>query len=372
MLETLGTEPLKDGREMSIYRFTPPEKEYAGKFKHFMRYSNNENTRSIGSRADGKYADCSVDCYFTGEIEGKIVGQVWYGWGRHEQPIANFGQVYVDQDYRGLGITSILMKYLHEDFKASPVIGAFCTCGIPSIANLYRPSGFRQIYSGSSRLYSPGSDAPEDFNDLSEQYYEPTSTLRVVPGNMEYRHEIDCLLKFTLESKKLEALQRFSPAEVENYQNAFKNTDITLHQREVKYFLKDLPNLREMVVLRYFAASAVTSYQDALFKQEDKRGRIFVALSEKGRCVGWSFCLSPLPETSAVFLDYELHPSYKKFASELVAETRRQWYAEHKKTLLVACPIGSEKTSVWSDNGFKPIKEFNLFENEKIVLMEDY
>ena len=126
-----------------------------------------------------------------------------------------------------------------------------------------------------------------------------------------------------------------------------------------------------MAVLRYFAASAVTSYQDALFKQEDKRGQIFVALTEKGRCVGWSFCLSPLPDTSSVFLDYELHPNYKNFVQELVAEIRKQWYAKNKYSLLVACPVGSEKMSVWSDNGFKLIKKLHLFNSEKIILMGD-
>ena len=373
MLETLDIVGLKDGRKMSIRRFTPPEQEYADGFKHFMRYLNDENTRSVGARSDGKYADCSVDRYFTGEIDGRIAGQVWYGWGHHDNPVANFGHVYVDPDFRGLGITRILMKYLYEDFRSSPVIGALCTCAAPQIAELYQPSGFHQIYPGSPRLYSPGSGYPDDFNDLTEQYYESTSALRVVPGSMEYRHEIDCLLMFTLEIKKIAALQRFNPTSVKDYQDAFyaifNNSGVTMHQLENDYFLKGVPPLGKMASLRRFAASAITSYQDALFKQEDGRGQIFVVLTENGHCVGWSFCLSPLPDKSTVFFDYEIHPSYESFAGEIVRDTLKQWHNGNDSCLWAACPGSSGKITALSDNGFNLIKNIENGDSEKIMLM---
>jgi len=326
MLELLETVGLKDGRKMSIRRFTPPEQEYADGFKHFMRYLGDENTRSVGSRSDGKYADCSIDRYCTGEIDGRIAGQVWYGWGRHERPAANFGQVYVDRDYRGLGVTNILMKYLHEDFKTSPVIGAMCTCSVPWIRDIYKPYGFHQTYPDSPRLYCPGPGSPFEFKDLAEQYYRSGFALRVVPGTMEYRHEIDCLLKFTLELKK-------------------------------------------KTVLRSFAASAVTSYQDALFKQEDNRGRIFVVLTLDGRCVGWTFCLAPLPDASSFFLDYEIHPDYEALAGEAVKDTLTQWHGCGGHSLLAACSVGSEKMSVFSDNGFKAVGNFRFSGTGETALM---
>ena len=326
MLQTLDVVELKDGRKMSIRCFTPPEQKYADGFKHFMRFLNDENTRSVGARSDGKYADCSVDRYFIGEINGRIAGQVWYGWGCHKRPVANFGQVYVDLDFRGLGITNILMKYLHADFESSPVMGAMCTCMAPWITDIYRPYGFHQTYPDSPRLYCPGAGSPFDFKDLSEEYYKNSSALRVLPGTMEYRHEIDCLLKFTLELKKKTAQ-------------------------------------------RNFVASAVTSYQDALFKQEDKQGRIFVVLSDDGRCIGWSFCLAPLPDTTAVFLDYELHPDYEAFASEAVKETIAQWNGDGGHSLLAACAQESEKMSVLSDNGFKAIGNLSFSGSTETILM---
>ena len=327
MLKLLDSVQLKNGQEMQIKLFIPPEPEFAAGFKHFMRYLGTENTRSVGSRADGKYADCAVDYYFVGEIGDRIAGQVWFGWGKHENPAANFGQVYVDMDFRGLGITKILMKYFEREFAQSPVIGAMCTCSKPKIFALYEPSGFHYIYSGSSRLYCAGTEAPYDFKDLTESYYQKSSSLRVIPGTMEYRHEIDCLLAFTREL------------------NSWDNG-------------------------RRFAASAVTSYQDAVFKQEDGLGNIFVALADNGHCVGWSFYMSPLPDTSTVFMDYELHPAYKKFERQLVKDSCRNWFAGHGGTLLASCDNESEKMTVLSESGFTFKTALSTSAENETALME--
>ena len=327
MLKLLDKVKLKNEKTMTVKLFVPPEPEFAGKFKHFMRYLSNENTRSVGSRADGKYAACAVDCYFIGEIDGRIAGQVWFGWGKHENPAANFGQVYVDVDFRGLDITKILMKYWLREFSASPVLGAMCTCSYPKIFALYEPSGFHYIYSGSSRLCCSGSESPYDFKDLTDSYYQPTSLLRLIPGTMEYRHEIDCLLTFTSEL------------------NSWDRS-------------------------RVFAASAVTSFQDAVFKQEDGRGSLYVALADNGHCIGWSFCLSPLPDVSTIFMDYEFHPAYKNFARQLVKDTCNKWFADHDGKLFASCIKDSEKMAVLSDAGFTFKTAMETSTSRKTVVME--
>jgi GNAT superfamily N-acetyltransferase len=324
MLKTLDSVRLKNGVEMLVRLFSPPEPDYAEKFKHFMRYLDNENIRSVGSRADGKYSALAEDRYFVGEINGRIAGQVWFGWGKHNDPAANFGQVYVDPDFRGLDITSTLMKYWREEFSSSPVIGAMCTCGTPKIRALYTPFGFREIYPGSRRLYCPGGRSPGEFRELAETYYQKTSNIRVVPGTMEHRHETDCLLRFTMETGGFDSE-------------------------------------------RVFVSSAVTSFQDAVFKMEDGRGRVFAALTDQGHCAGWSFCLAPLPDASATFLDYELHPAYKDFEPEIVSETVRQWSGG---PLFAAAKTDSKKMRVFSDSGFSPVGKLSLAPENETVLMK--
>lgn len=327
MIKTLDSVTLKNGQKMLIKLFVPPEPEYAWKFKHFMRYLDNENIRSVSSRVDGKYSNCAEDRYFIGEIDGKIAGQVWFGWGKHKSPAANFGQVYVDPDYRGLDITSTIMKYWNNEFTSSSVLGAMCTCSIPKIRALYMPFGFRQTYSDSNRLYCPGKQSPENFKDLSDSYYQPASDIQVISGSMEYRHEIDCLLKFTMELNK------------------WKSD-------------------------RIFVSSAVTSFQDAIFKQEDGRGQIFVALTEKGHCIGWSFCLAPLPDKSATFFDYELHPSYRHLEENFIKESCKKWIGSDTEKLYATCPMNSEKVHNLSNSGFQFIRNLTFSKTNEIALLE--
>jgi GNAT superfamily N-acetyltransferase len=326
MLKSLGTETLKNGDRMEIKHFIPPEPEFTDAFKHFMRYADNENTRSIGSHSDGKYAECAADHYFVGMVDEVIAGQIWFGWGKHDDPVANFGQVYVDEAFRGAGVTSVIMDYFHCEFRNSPVIGCFCTCSVPWIRKLYTPYGFRPTFDGSNRLYCPGKGWPDEFKDLVADYYKPSKSLKVIYGTMEYRHEIDCLLAFTMQ-------------------------------------------LNKMSFDRVFASSAVTSYQDAIFKKEDGRGELFVALNDDGHCVGWTFCLAPLPDDSTVFIDYELLPEYERFEEKLVSDTLELWRSQNAAPLFATALRDSSKADIFATVGFKrltslssPLGEISLME----------
>ncbi len=41
-------------------------------------------------------------------------------------------------------------------------------------------------------------DSPEDFRELCESFYQPSDILLRRPASLEWRHEIDCLLKYCL------------------------------------------------------------------------------------------------------------------------------------------------------------------------------
>jgi hypothetical protein len=86
MIEDLDYAKVKNGQEMTIRLFSPPEPDYAGKFKHFMRYLGNENTRSVGSRADGKYAAVAERFHLTSKNIKRQGRAAYFAWFPDSKP----------------------------------------------------------------------------------------------------------------------------------------------------------------------------------------------------------------------------------------------------------------------------------------------
>lgn len=283
MLKNFGIITLENGEKLTIKLLVPPETEYSESLAVFLRHKGDESGRSIKARLAGKYLNEAVDKYFIAEIDGKPAAQLWYGYGRNSLPIADFGHVYTAPEQRGKGISTHLVKYFLDDFKDSPAIAAFCLSYREWVAGIYQKQGFKPVLSGytAGPMMLANSNIPEDFMEFQKLYYTPADSLTVVPGDMRYRHEIDCLLRFSLQNDKI-------------------STE------------------------RVFASDAISSFRTAFFMQEDLRGNIYCALNSEKHCVGWSFCLNPFAfgegNQSPIF-DWELHPLYKNKTEEFIKQS---------------------------------------------------
>ena len=283
MLKTLDVITLKNGEKATIKLLVPPEPEYSENLAVFLRHKGDESGRSIRARLSGKYLNEAVDKYFIAEINGKLASQLWYGYGINPLPIADFGHVYTAPEHRGKGITTHLVKYFLDDFKKSPAVAAFCLSYREWVAGIYQKQGFKPVLSGHNAgpMMLANSDMPENFMEFQKRYYTQGDSVSVVPGNMKYRHEIDCLLRFSLQNENL-------PSE------------------------------------RIFVSDAVSSFRTALFMQEDQRGYVYCALTPEKHCFGWSFCLNPFAfgsENHSPVFDWEIHPLYKNRTEKLIRQS---------------------------------------------------
>lgn len=192
--------------------------------------------------AGGAAAQCS-DHYYVAHEDGKAVSRLWMGWGRHADAIGNWGNFYTDPSHRGNGCGGALLQLWYGEFRAAQQLPLcfLCTTGSPAIAALYARFGWRPAMEGLTHgpLYLPVGDSPATFREFWQQYYRPSAVLFHRPARLEYRHEIDCLLKFV-------------------------------------YFEKGLP----------FGIGAMESAEAALLYAPQRCGMLFTG---DGHCVGWSF-----------------------------------------------------------------------------------
>ena len=141
--------------------------------------------------------------------------------------------------------------YADLQTNSTSPLGLFCTANA-RVVNLYLYYGFRPAISGREYgpLYMPIGNSPKTFNEFCDMYYTPTSKLIRRPADIEWRHEIDCLLKFALIEKGLT-----------------------------------------------FGIGEVKCMEEALLYSPEQAEMIF---TENGRCVGWSYKEQ-----------IQIHPTYK-------------------------------------------------------------
>ena len=304
---------LTNGENMDVYLFEPPEKGFSEKLLSFKNIPNEIIYRNVSSRSAGKYQQGSVDRYFMGIIDGDFAGMVWYSYGRHHFPVANFGEVYTSSEHRGKGISKNLMKYFQSDFENSPAEAAFCTCSNEWIVNIYRQFGFFPALPGTSGgpLMRKGKSCVDSLEAFEKIYFPETDDIEISSADINYRHEADCLLKFILMSKGL-------------------------------------------VNKRCFAASTVQSYLHALFLVENGRGKLFKALTTTHqRFAGWSFIIehfSDAPQETCAVFDYEIYPGYAALAEKLVRSSLEQG---KQKAVSFCIEDEYEKITILKNAGFK-------------------
>jgi len=158
-------------------------------------------------RLAGGAKNLCEDVYYIATQENEAVARLWNGWGKHPGAVGNFGNFMTKENFRGQGVGKRLLSLWMEDLTARKdlPIGLFCSAMHGFLIDLYASYGFQQavILSQSSMLYKPLGDSPKDFRELCKIYYAPTKTLRIQPASIQWRHEIDCLLKFFLSGERL-------------------------------------------------------------------------------------------------------------------------------------------------------------------------
>ena len=156
-------------------------------------------------RVSGGTCQESIDRYYIAHENGACVSRLWNGWGRHENAIGNFGHFFTQEEMRGKGIGKRLLEMWHEDIMAQPKkpLGLFCTGPL----SLYKAYSFRTVKPDATwggPMFLPLGNSPSSFGDFCEMYYEPSDTLICRKATVEWRHEIDCLLKFAFFDRGLD------------------------------------------------------------------------------------------------------------------------------------------------------------------------
>lgn len=153
-------------------------------------------------RAAGELRDLCTDIYFLATENGELLSRLWCGWGKHTGAVANFGNFVTRADLRGRGIGRALLADWQNCIarRADAPLVFFCNAGAPHLVKFYAPYGFRLAVDGTEAgpLYCPIGSSPATFREFCAEYYTPCEHLTVRPATVEYRHEIDCLLRFAL------------------------------------------------------------------------------------------------------------------------------------------------------------------------------
>ena len=156
----------------------------------------------LRARAAGDLREFCTDIYFLATEEGELLSRLWCGFGKHADAVANFGNFVTREDRRGQGIGRARLADWQNciaERKDAP-LAFFCNAGAPHLVKFYTPYGFRLAVDGTEvgPLYCPVGNSLATFREFCENYYAPQGELIRRPASVEYRHEIDCLLRFAL------------------------------------------------------------------------------------------------------------------------------------------------------------------------------
>ena len=197
----------------------------------------------IRLRLSGRVADRCNDTYYVARQADSAYARLWNGWGKHPDAIGNWGNFYTVEVARGQGIGGQLLKLWQQDMehRDDAPLCFLCSAGTKELTQLYAGFGFRPAIVGTEKgfLYRPNGDSPQNFRDFYTKYYGVSEVLYQRPANIEYRHEIDCLLRFAYKDLGLE-----------------------------------------------FGIGEMQSVESALLYAPERTGMLF---SKDGHCVGWTF-----------------------------------------------------------------------------------
>ena len=104
-------------------------------------------------RLAGQAAGECEDRYFIAMEDGQCVSRIWYGWGRHQDAIGNFGNFRTAEDHQRRGIGRSLLEMLIASVRNSADLPRclFSTCSQPHLVRMYGALGFRPALEGTDR-----------------------------------------------------------------------------------------------------------------------------------------------------------------------------------------------------------------------------
>ncbi len=328
----LGDVALRDGSRLALRRLSPPAPEYAERLGVLLDHKPPPVLRKIRRQLSGAYCEECVDRFFIGEIDGRLAGHLWYGYGRDGAGTANFGEVFTAPEFRRRGVADALTAAFAADADASPIRLALCTAGEVA-TRIYARHGFRTVIPGATHgplvRFGPR-ESCADFREYAADYYTPGKPVTIQPGSIRHRHDIDCLLRFT---------------------HILRGGDTAACLRRVGLTGASLAG-------RIGPAWHVANAMEACFQAEDGRGVLSVATLPGGRVVGWAFALrreSPAESGNAV-LDVELHPAYAAAAEALIAETLRRAAVPGLEAVHAWCSAAQrERLEALTGQGFESV-----------------
>ena len=187
----------------------PKNKAYDALFEMMKDFDNDKSYADmIRYRISGAVSNECNDRYYVAYEDGKAASRHWSGWGKHSNAIGNWGNFYTAPQFRGKGIGGKLLRFWYEDFQtvSNPPICFMCTAATGELTQLYGRFGFKPAIEGTEFgfLYMPLGNSPDTFREFHQTYYQPSDILYHRRASINYRHEIDCLLRFTYKDMGLE------------------------------------------------------------------------------------------------------------------------------------------------------------------------
>ena len=259
--------------DVKYYEFVPGETsdtDAMAAAKHAIAFFDGKkdlapHEKIIRMRLSGEIPECR-DRYFLAEMDGRYIGRLWYGYGRHDFPVGNFGNFMVEECMRGCGVGHELLRMFQEAIRRDAIPATLiCRGEEPWLVELYAHYDFVPIcrLPEFTPLYCPHHGSPAEFDAFARNYYQPAKCLFKRDTGMAWRHEIDCLLRYYLLKNRLE-----------------------------------------------FGFDGVPDFDRGFLLAREGKIRLFSVFTESNRCVGWGI------EHDDGRQFFQLHPQYRGMTPE--------------------------------------------------------
>ncbi|MCD6359581.1 MAG: GNAT family N-acetyltransferase [Armatimonadetes bacterium] len=317
MTTSLGSVTLRGGERMTIKRIECPAEDYAEPLAHFLEHKGDHTFRDLTRRLRGDYAEVSLDRWFVGELDGRIVSQMGYMLARDTLDVGVFGHVYTEPEHRGKGAASVLMQALMDDFNAGPGQALLCGTGSESAARIYARHGFVALDPARAPVGPLAYIKPDfaaDFEELQQIFFEAGHDTHVRPAHMGDRAKVDKVLA------QADAVRAMAGE---------------WHRCHLAAQWSDFVHMYQAV--------------------EDGRGPLDVLETEARHVVGYAFAFdtgSPM-EAGSRTLDLLVHPNYHDRASTLAQHTCARALAEGARAVRCYLPqIDAPRIEILRAAGF--------------------
>ena len=337
MVSELGAVELRSGERMTVKAVECPAGEYAERLTIFLEHKGDVSLRDMRKRLRGDYAERTLDRFFTGELEGRIISQMGYMLARDTLDVGVFGHVYTEPEHRGKGAASALMETCMNDFNAGPGQALFCGTGSPSAQRMYASHGFVPLYPESAPIGPQGYIKPTlaaDFAELQRMFFGSARPAHIRMAHMGDRAKVDKVL---------------------HQSGAVRAMSDTWH--------------------RVFLAAAYPDFVPIYQAVEDGKGIFAVLETDERHVVGYAFALAAgsQAEAHSKVLDFLVHPNYHDQVPALIRWVTEEALAGGAGSVSCYLPVCDEaKVQAAQEAGFgveHSFKDYCTIGHEAVDLM---